>query len=579
MAIGKKKTVGLILEEISVDYSRDIIHSVMNAVNAMNTRNIELVVIAGKQYVEDENGNRKPFNDMYNSVYGIMNSCHFDGLLITLPNCKDRRNYEKLIFNRHEEVPKVFISSDVQDEVTVTFDNETGINEAVDYLVRAKGFTKFCMLGGRDDNGDAVRRKDLYVKALGDNAIEFDEETQFVSTDMSINTREEARILLKNNPDCEAIFCVNDQVAVGLYEVMKERSKIPGKDILIFGFDNTILSGNMVPPLASIGSDSITLGQKALELLIRMMNGNPVESAVIPTRLYGKESLDYANYVYTTKEVLEGKLPTLNKMFDDCFYRYRNEQFTRNSVDLRRLFIELIRSMIEAMNMRYMSQEKFDELGRMIDVLFESGIMKYTDITKLTSSINKLQNTMNFNQQSLAANVMNNRLFLRMKDRAIRSMAESMITAERRYYDNKTNMQRFIVESMDFGNDFDKATDRIIRNFDKLGIRNAAFYMFTKPIVTNGHELDIPNYINLCCVVKEGELYVLPKDRRLSSITRLFLREELTVNRSGLAAFPVFCRNIAYGFLICELDEGLSEKGELIATRLGMALCINDRRI
>ena len=79
--------------------------------------------------------------------------------------------------------------------------------------------------------------------------------------------------------------------------------------------------------------------------------------------------------------------------------------------------------------------------------------------------------------------------------------------------------------------------------------------------------------------MKEGELYVLPKDRRLSSITRLFLREELTVNRSGLAAFPVFCRNIAYGFLICELDEGLSDKGELIATRLGMALCINDRRI
>lgn len=267
------------------------------------------------------------------------------------------------------------------------------------------------------------------------------------------------------------------------------------------------------------------------------------------------------------------------KMFDDCFYRYRNEQFTRDSVDLRRLFIELIHQMINAMNMRYMSQERFDELGRMIDVLFESGIMNYTDITKFTGCINKLQNTMNFNQKSLAANVMNNRLFLRMKDRAIRAMAESMNKAGRRYYDNKTSMQHFIVESMDFGNDFEKATDRIIRNFDKMGISNAAFYMFTQPIVTNGHDMQIPNYINLCCVIKEGELYILPKDRRLSSITRLFLREELTVNRSGFAAFPVFCRNIAYGFLICELDESLSDKGELIATRLGMALCINDRRI
>ena len=579
MTTNKKKTVGLILEEISIDYSRDIIHSVMNAVNAGNAKDIELVVIAGKQYVEDEDGNSEPFNDMYNSVYGIMNSCHFDGLLITLPNYKDRRKCEQIIFDRLEEIPKVFISAKVPDEVTVTYDNETGINEAVDYLVRAKVFTNFCMLGGREDNGDAVNRKEIFIKSLRDKGVVFDEEKQYMATDMSIHTKEESKQLLKKNPRCEAIFCVNDQVAVGLYEAMKERGKAPGRDIMVFGFDNTVLSGNMVPPLASIGSDSVTLGQRALELLIRMMNGETVESSVIPTRLYGKESLFYENYVYTVKEILEGQAPTINKMFDDCFYRYRNEQFTRDSVDLRMLFIELIQSMMDTMNMRYMSQEKFEELGRMIDVLFERGIMEYTDITKFTSSINRLQNTMNFNQKSLAANVMNNRLFLRMKDRAIRAMAETAIKDQRRYYDNKTNMQHFLVESMDFGNDFEKATDRIIRNFDKMGIRNAAFYMFTQPIVTNGHDLQIPAYINLCCVLKDGELYVLPKDRRLSSITRLFLREELTVNRSGFAAFPVFCRNIAYGFLICELDESLSDKGELIATRLGMALCINEKRI
>ena len=171
----------------------------------------------------------------------------------------------------------------------------------------------------------------------------------YEKTDMSIDAQPAAERLMERNPDAEAVFCVNDQVAVPLYRVLKERGLRPGTDIQVFGFDNTKFSGTMLPPLASIGAESETLGQKAVELLLRMMDGEEVHSEVLPTKLYGKESLEYAMYEYTTMEMLRIDEGFVYRMFDDCFYRYQSEVHDREEVDLRRLFYEFITRMLRSM--------------------------------------------------------------------------------------------------------------------------------------------------------------------------------------------------------------------------------------
>ena len=570
-----KKTIGLILEEISIDYSAEIIHCVMKALS--DCKDIKLVVMAGKQEVEGEAvGNQQKYNNVYNDVYKLKDCFDLDGMILTLPNLAGDSITDPGLLDFSSGIPKVFIASAVPGEVSVTYDNESGIREAVDYLVRVKGFTNICMLGGREDNGDSIKRKEIFIRCLSDRGISFSDR-QYEATDMSVNTLRQSRNLLNRNPGCEAIFCVNDQVASGLYEAMKERGLTPGKDIMVFGFDNTVISGNMVPPLASIGSDSKSQGQVAVELLTSMMDGKKVESVVLPTRLFGKESLDYAKYIYSSREVLAGGEAVVNKMFDDCFYRYRIEAFNRESVDLKRLFREFISAMIKAMNQRYMSPEAFEELGRMIDVFFDNGAMRYTDITKFTGCVNRLQNTMNFHQKSVSANVMNNRLFLRMRDRAIKSMAEQMIEEHRKHAEDDYNTHRFIVESMVFG-DEDSSDSRIVENFKQFGLMNAALYTFKEPVRhRNDSETVLPEYLNLRCVVKEGELYIMPPERMKSHIGRLCLREELSTKCQSFTVFPVLCNDLIYGFLVCELDENIARKGEMIAARIGVSLDISHR--
>ena len=63
---------------------------------------------------------------------------------------------------KYGDIPKVLISSQDPDFVTVNYDNETGIREAIDYLVNVNGFTSICMLGGEDYNHDALDRKEIF---------------------------------------------------------------------------------------------------------------------------------------------------------------------------------------------------------------------------------------------------------------------------------------------------------------------------------------------------------------------------------------------------------------------------------
>ena len=57
--------------------------------------------------------------------------------------------------------------------------------------------------------------------------------------------------LLECTPDADAIVCANDEMALGLYEVIRERGLVPGKDIKVMGFDNSVEGAKAKPSLSS----------------------------------------------------------------------------------------------------------------------------------------------------------------------------------------------------------------------------------------------------------------------------------------------------------------------------------------
>ena len=564
----KTRTIGLILEDAFTDFAYDIIHSVSFVVKDL--KNIRLVVIPGRQDdCTDPHDLMHQYKLRYNLIYRMNEHYHFDGLLLTFPNLS------RVQTDIYQGVPKVYLATELKDEVTVNYDDEMGIREAIDYLVKIKGVTHLCMLGGRDDNIDAQKRKRIFRQCLEDNGLTYTED-QYEPADMSTQTQEPAARLLARNPDAQAVFCVNDATASGLYDVLHAQGMEPGKDIYVFGFDNGPLAANLNPPLASIGASGMTLGQKALEMLLDQMEGREVASQTIPTHLFGRESLMYDMYEFTAREMLSADNSFIDRFFDNCFYRYRNEVVGQGSINLKRLFYEILSRMLRALRNRVMSEEEFNEIRRMIGILFENGVMLYTDPNRFVYDLDRLQGTMNESLRASHVSAMNNRLFSLMKDKAIQFHGVRKRIDSGRYSTGRSRIQDFMTWTTNYGTPGDAALDRLIGQMDKIGLRDAVMYLYREPIAcSDGNAVQLPDTIQLRCVIRNGELFTIPADRAECPVAEIYSQPELPVERLGYVCYPLFCGQFIFGMLVCGADGGLFEIGEFLTFQLGRAIYMN----
>ncbi|MBO6301100.1 MAG: LacI family DNA-binding transcriptional regulator [Ruminiclostridium sp.] len=567
-----KKIIGLMLEDISSDYSRVFIDNARKAIP--EKRGVRLAVISGRYTDSDVPVDSRSYSEVYNTVFQLGEMCGLDGLIIhpgTL-NAGKMALLERTTRGVLRDIPKVIISSALDGYTTISYDNTTGIREAIEFLVNVDGITSICMLGGREDNYEANIRKNTYIECLRSHGIMF-RPSMFEATDMWTDCDDAAERLLERNPDVRAIFCVNDSVAVGLYRVMERRGMVPGKDIIVFGFDNTRMAETMRPPLASVGAESATIGQRAVEMLLAKMNGETVKSEKIRTKMYGRASFDYTAYEYSLRDLIKGDRDFIYRMFDDCFYRYRNDMIDREAVDLKRLYYEFISRMLRAMNERYLSIEEFNDIGRLIDIFFDEDAMEYTDSAKLIQCVNRLQNAIAAAQKMHGVNINTyiNRLFLRMKDKALSVVADKCGSIIKHETETQAKMKEFLVRA-----GMAEGVRGLFSQFGVLGIRNGAVYLFDEDVrYEPGKDTPFPDHVHPICVMKNGELYMMTDERRKCRLDEMLTRRDLSSRCRGYAVFPILCRDHIFGVFVSELEDDICARGELIAMELGRTIYLD----
>lgn len=572
-----KRLIGLIIDDEGSEYAKDLIRDAADALPQDDSAC--LIVIAGKHYdPNDPEGEIQDYKRVYNTIHRLDEICAFDGMLISYAGFSDilRRAEEQGPDSRLLNTPMTFVGEGPEWGTIVSCDNEKGIRSAIDFLVKINGCRKLCMLGGREDIIDAVIRREVFKQSLVDNGLEY-KDSYFVPTDMSERCVPEAEHLLDLNPDVDAVFCVNDSSAKGMYDALRKRGLVPGEDVQVFGFDNTRGASIMEPPLSSVGTEGATAGRKTMELLLMQLNGEKTETVCLPTRLYGRESLKYATYEYSKVELMMADDAFIKRMFNDCFYRYHNERHTREQVDLERLFYELMSKMLGAMRRRYMSIEEFDELLKLVDIFIENGAMNYTDTTKLMKSIDRLQDGINETARSKSVNSMINRVFLRFKNKLVMELSKQNEADAIKWENSRKKIEQFCLRTIDYSAAPGDDSERVIGNIERLGLNNAAFYKFDSPVIYEcGKVGDFPEDIRLRCVVKGGVFYPIPRERQNVRLKDMFGREELTAMDRAFLVMPVFCGTCLYGFLACGLEDDIYDRGVLLSTELGRALYLND---
>lgn len=87
-----------------------------------------------------------------------------------------------------------------------------------------------------------------------------------------------------------AVFAGNDQMAMGVLAAFAERGVEVPRDVSLVGFDDMKGSGYLVPALTTVRQDFARLGGSAIELLVRMLRGDPAERQKITPELVVRRS-------------------------------------------------------------------------------------------------------------------------------------------------------------------------------------------------------------------------------------------------------------------------------------------------
>ncbi len=87
-----------------------------------------------------------------------------------------------------------------------------------------------------------------------------------------------------------AVFCYNDMVAVGALLACRELGvAVPGQ-LSVVGYDDVEIAHYVTPPLTTIHQPKLRLGEIAMQMLLDVLEGRPVESQTLSTELVVRQS-------------------------------------------------------------------------------------------------------------------------------------------------------------------------------------------------------------------------------------------------------------------------------------------------
>lgn len=217
----------------------------------------------------------------------FLESKRADGLIIV----GQGRNDPRLDHLVETGAPFIVWGAEVPDHgyYTVGSDNRQGGYDATKLLLE-NGRRKLAFLGDVR-HPEMEHRWDGYRKAHEETGVDIDA-ALVIPTDFSrADGYAKADKLIENGkPLCDAVFCVSDNMAIGVLKRFAEANVRVPEDVAIVGFDDNPLAVFATPALTTIRQDIREGGRLLVENLVKVLSGKTIDHVVIPTETIIRQS-------------------------------------------------------------------------------------------------------------------------------------------------------------------------------------------------------------------------------------------------------------------------------------------------
>jgi DNA-binding LacI/PurR family transcriptional regulator len=268
----KTMTIGVIVPEIKHDF----FSSAISGIEEIAYKSGYTIILCQS----NESFEREVINTnllMHQRVAGIVVSIS--------QNTKCGDHFNDLLKRR---MPLVFFDRVCDDVKTskVIIDDYKGAFDAVTYLVN-KGYKRIAHFCGPKDLGICMKRRSGYLDAI--KYAQNPTQTEMIRYG-GLHEQDgynSMKSLLAANTIPDAIFAVNDPVAIGAYQKIKEAGLRIPHDVAIMGFSNNKITGLVDPQLTTVDQPSFEMGKKSAEILIGIIKDTvkDTKTMVLDTKL------------------------------------------------------------------------------------------------------------------------------------------------------------------------------------------------------------------------------------------------------------------------------------------------------
>lgn len=179
------------------------------------------------------------------------------------------------------------------DTYQVVIDDYQASYNSIKYLI-SKGYKSIVHLAGPQVLLNCKDRYQGYKDAIMDHGLPFDEHLVVFCGMHESDGINELNSLVKRGVKFDAVFAVNDPVAIGVSITLKSLGfKIP-EEVAIIGFSNNPITGYVTPSITTVEQPAYEMGKKSAETLISLIKGEKdvelQKRITLPTKLILRES-------------------------------------------------------------------------------------------------------------------------------------------------------------------------------------------------------------------------------------------------------------------------------------------------
>jgi LacI family transcriptional regulator len=168
----------------------------------------------------------------------------------------------------------------------VTGDEHVGIGLAVSHLA-SLGHRRIAYVGGDADASTGLGRYQAFVARLRDEGLELD--SDLVAHSERFHEEPGAAAfaeLLDRGKRFTAVVAANDRLALGCYDVLRERALRIPDDVSVIGYNDIQFADKFAPPLTTIRIPHYQIGVRAAQLMLEALadgDAPPLTLRMTPT--------------------------------------------------------------------------------------------------------------------------------------------------------------------------------------------------------------------------------------------------------------------------------------------------------